>query len=406
LRKGKPLNAYAEQLKKNKSQAAAYVTAQKKSKAESINQFIDNRPIATSQRKVQEAANAFTQQQASLQRTDKVDINRHLSLQKNTNTPLQLRLSLNGEYFIRRLGSGTFGSAYETNQGNVAKFNKADDGKAEFEKLQTIYAENPEVVVRPISHGAINKEAGVDPIAFDDQQAHGKEGFLMEKLARLTWKDTLTDRERVDPRGLGPKDLAAKVSTVVKSELQIFFELLKLREDFRTTGYSHNDIKHINVGKDTKGKLKAFDVGISGPIRPEPTKDQVDAVNIARSNDDYFKSYRSTLDLILARLGMNEHQIRTIYQGMEAMPESQFVPGPLLQPISDLRWAKNEGEALLASMNLETETIEWVDQVVEFWSSPGFERAMQFIAPVEQIDTPGTPQRPDISESQHGWLFT
>lgn len=78
------MNTHADKRQENKSQSAAYADSQKKSCGEATFQFIDNRPEAITQRKLQEIAN--NSPQAQLQVTDNnYDEQQQQSIQKREN---------------------------------------------------------------------------------------------------------------------------------------------------------------------------------------------------------------------------------------------------------------------------------------------------------------------------------
>jgi hypothetical protein len=57
------MNTHADRTQENKSQSVANAVSQKKSSGESTFQFVDNRPEVVTQRKLQEVANSYSQNQ-------------------------------------------------------------------------------------------------------------------------------------------------------------------------------------------------------------------------------------------------------------------------------------------------------------------------------------------------------
>lgn len=93
------MNTHADKTPNNKSQSVAQEVSQKRSSSESTFKFVDNRPEAIAQRKLQEMANNSLQTM-QLRSFEKIASN---SLQAKKNVPLQFASTSNNDNVIQRL---------------------------------------------------------------------------------------------------------------------------------------------------------------------------------------------------------------------------------------------------------------------------------------------------------------
>ncbi len=292
-------------------------------------------------------------------------------------TPVQLRVYLSDEYFVKRLGTGNFGDAYQTDKDNVAKvIYKGKPAEEEFNLLDRIYSAQKDSgnisVVKPVFYGTIYK-TDEEPRDFDKKVEDGTGGFLMEKVNPLRDASDIQDEL---PSQATQLEQELKIKDICIEELEIFRELMEVRRKFINSGYEHNDIKHKNVGRDNTGNLKAFDVGLAKKYEKEKQpkkilKEAINTLNVVQ--DDVYFSYRLTLERIVERLSvlfnMDEEKksILDIYRKMSRSNE-RVVPDQLLNALSNVRWPEQEQNTEQESINnLKEPTFDYIMEVVQEW---------------------------------------
>ncbi|WP_305982798.1 eCIS core domain-containing protein [Roseivirga thermotolerans] len=350
------------------------------------------------------SGNSNMKHQYQLRLTAGSNFNSASIAQPKVNVSLKTNNSDNNdsEYFVRFLGSGSYGSAYETSKNNVAKIgsirantvkimnsdgleidpeyqanqnpkglNEAKENslEKEYHLMEEIHNKAPHgFIAQPLFLGKISVQKGVEPTAFDNDVSTGQLAIVMEKVKVLN----ILKPEKT----MKSEDLKVDHFNSIKKEIKTFTELMELRWKFIALGYLHKDIKHNNAGYDDKSNLKAIDLGMTDKIgsgyHNKVDEKLIDQMVPSYANgtvfNDVVRSYSITLSNILAHFGISKS-------------DNNLVPESLRNILKGLILRENRESfsdmSKYIDVKLEPATIEYIKAVVKEEINPKIWRKPQ-----------------------------